>query len=312
MKRLIVGLLMCIPLQIVSGQDKIITIQNDTIYCRIVSVSSTRIQYEQRVENQYVVGKFIPREQVLEYYQDPQSVEINSYYRTERQKSKPSHRFLVGAQVGASFLMKSSIEDKKKIMDNMGMSESQEKDYYNQLKRGWHLHGDIHYMESDNFGLGVKYSFFTSSAQKDFIMNLYGEYLPTYVCVGLKEKQYIHYAGPSVFFRQWLGENKKFQLAETFSMGYVRYRDELRMDATFNLDNALIKGSTWGANCGMSLDYFPKSCLSIGANVGFMYARLTKLHFSDKESTQTVELPKEYYQSLSRLDCSISIHYHFN
>ena len=43
MKKLIVGILMLISLQIVSGQDKIITIQQDTIFCRIVSVSSSHI-----------------------------------------------------------------------------------------------------------------------------------------------------------------------------------------------------------------------------------------------------------------------------
>jgi len=68
MKKLIISFLIFIPLQIVSGQDKIITIQNDTIYCRIVAFSPPFIQYEQKDENKKVVGKFIPTDQILEFY----------------------------------------------------------------------------------------------------------------------------------------------------------------------------------------------------------------------------------------------------
>ena len=52
-------------LHFISAQDKIITIQNDTIHCRILSVSPTYIQYEQTAENGFVTGKFIPTEQVF-------------------------------------------------------------------------------------------------------------------------------------------------------------------------------------------------------------------------------------------------------
>jgi len=78
MKNLMIGLLMILPLQMVSGQDKIITIQNDTIHCRIISVSSTRIQYEQKMDG-YMAGKFIPTEQVLTYLRTSPLAQIDSY-----------------------------------------------------------------------------------------------------------------------------------------------------------------------------------------------------------------------------------------
>jgi len=84
MKKLIVSLvslLIFLPLQSVIGQDKIITIQNDTIFCRILSVSDTHIQYEQN-EDGYTVGKFIPTEQVLEYFRNFQSSENTSNYQS--------------------------------------------------------------------------------------------------------------------------------------------------------------------------------------------------------------------------------------
>ena len=309
MKKLIFSLLLFLPLQIISGQDKIITIQQDTIHCRIVYVTPARIQYEQEAENGNMIGKFIPGEQVLEYYQNSQSVTLNPYYRTEKQKPNPLRHWMVGLQSGASFLIVSSDDEYNLI--NRGMSQLQDEDFYKQLKRRWHLQGDIHYLLYDDFGLGVKYSFLTSSAQKDFVMKSNDDYLPSYVCVGIKEKQYIHYAGPSVIIRQWLGKDHQFLLNEVLSLGYVHYRDELRMDATFSFDNALLEGNTWGATFGISLEYFPVSWLSIGLNAGAMYSRLTKFSISDKESTQTVKLSNEYYQSLSRLDCSLGIRFHF-
>jgi hypothetical protein len=313
MKTLIISLLIFTSLQIVSGQDKIITIQNDTIHCRIVAFSPTHIQYEQKMENRRMINKFIPMDQVSVYFRNPQStIEINTYNRTERQKSKPAHRWMGGMQTGGSFSMASSDESwRSQTINNLGMTQVQVDHFNKQFKLGWHLNGDIHYMDTENVGLGVKYSFFASSAQNDFFVEVYSEEIPTYVCVGMKVNQYIHYAGPSVIFRQWLGNQQKCQLTEMLSVGYVGYRDEFRIDATFNFDNALIKGNTWGVNCGMSFDYFLKSWLSVGANAGFMYARLTELQISDKKSTQTGKLDSKYYQSLARIDCSLGIRFIF-
>lgn len=253
MKKLIISLLIFIPLQIVSGQDKIITIQNDTIHCRIVSFTPTHIQYEQKTKKQNIVNRFIPKEYVLSYYRNLQSAQIKPDYRIDRPKS--THRWLAGIQTGNS-IMTASTDDswRSLILNDMGMNTLQSKDINQQLNRGWHLNGDIYYTDSDNFGLGVKYSFFTSSAQKDFITKAHREVLPTFVCVGLKENLYIHYIGPSMIIRQWLDRNQKFQLTEMFSAGYVWYRDEFRIDATFNFDNAVINSNKWGVNCGISFN----------------------------------------------------------
>ena len=64
MKKFIFVLALAIPLQIATGQDRIITIWHDTIHCRILSVSENHIHYEQKVDG-YMVGRFMPTEQVL-------------------------------------------------------------------------------------------------------------------------------------------------------------------------------------------------------------------------------------------------------
>ena len=318
MKRLVFSLLLFLSLQIISGQDKIVTIQNDTIHCRIVSVSPTHIQYEQKMGNGYIIGKLISTEHVSEYLRSASS-EPNLRYSTDRQKIRPAYPWLIGIYLGGGSLLASTADDEKSMID-MGIPKLQAVDYNKKLKHGWSFGGDIHYMFSDDFGFGAKYSLFTSSVQKDFTVVL-NSMLPEYACMGMKEIQYIHYAGLSAIFRQWLDENRQFQLTETLSAGYVHYRNETRMDpnqytflniyGTAAIYNILTESNTWGANVGISADYFPVSCLSVGVSAGFMYARLTKADVSTKETTQTVELEKKDYQSLARLDYLLNIRFYF-
>ena len=77
MKKIFFSLLMLMFLQVISGQDKIITIQHDTIFCRIISISPAHIHYEQISENGYTIGKFIPTEHILEYFRSSQLSKIN-------------------------------------------------------------------------------------------------------------------------------------------------------------------------------------------------------------------------------------------
>lgn len=96
MKKLIVGLLMFVPFQIVNGQDRIITVQKDTIHCRIVSISPNHIQYEQMEENGIPVGKFIPTEQVSEYFRSPQSAETDLHDQTYPQETQLVKKHYLG------------------------------------------------------------------------------------------------------------------------------------------------------------------------------------------------------------------------
>ena len=301
MKKFFSGLLMIISLQFVSGQDKIITIQHDTIHCRIMSVSPAHVHYEQMSESGYIVGNFIPTEQVLTYLRK----DFDPNLRMDRQKS----RWMLCVHLGRSSTLASTTEDEKFLI-NAGASQSQVDDYFKQLRHGWFFGGDLHYMLSDHFGLGAKYSLFTSSAQLNFSIDNpsssgFGSFLNP------RETIYINYTAPSVIFRQWLDENQKFQLIETLSVGYVNYRNELRLDSYYDINNMLGKGNTWGANVGLSVGYFPLTWLSVGLNAGFMYARLTKIKISAKDRTETIKLEKSDYEYLTRLDYSLSISFHF-
>ena len=314
MKKLLICLLLFSSVLIVKGQDKIITIQHDTIECRILSVTSLHIHYEQKLEDDHVMGKLIPVEEVLLYYRTSSIV-----YRKARRK--PARPWIIGVQAGGSSMLASTMNAEKQLID-MGISQSQAEEYTKQLKNGFHLNGEVYYKLTNSFGFGAKYSFFTSSAEMDFVIS---DNSFLYTFMGIREKQYIHYVGPSIIFQQWLDKNRKFQLSQMFSLGYVSYRGELRMDPTsftwpiytlgpgYQINyNELVEAKTGGATLGLSVEYYPLPYLSVGASAGLMYALpIEKVDYSNQYATETIKLPKQDYLKLSRWDYSLNIRIHF-
>ena len=251
-----------------SGQDKIITTQKDTIYCKIVSVSLKFMKYEQEDFNQATTSRIIPMEQVKEYSLGPRSqrsssAESNREHvtrpfqatRNEEQSVKPFNDFLneqqavmpvtrpkiqrekesfrrwrIGFQGGGSYLL-NSLAPSRQAMKDLGVSPpEQADDYYKQLRRGIAGGADAYYLIGSRWGIGVKYSFFASSIRANYTVEDNGSDIPTYYNVYEKEQMYLNYLGPSVFLRQWLTGNHKFGLSEELSVGYILYRDKTQFD----------------------------------------------------------------------------------
>ena len=306
MKKLIIYILSVLPFCIANGQDKIITTQKDTIQCRILSISPTHINYEQKTENQTIAGRFIPINNVSEYY-------WNSQPQERKSSEKPSTPWLIGIQAGGSHLLASTADAKREMM-NFGISKSQADDYFRSLKNGFHISGDLHYLIENFFSLGVKYSFFTSSAEADFTIRiddyLYTPY-PIFVVMDCAERLYINYIGPSAFFQQTLDRNDKFRLSQTISLGYVNYRSELRSEAFLGF-NAIAKAHRMGGTLGLSFEYFPVSWLSVGVNAEAMYVLpIKEVEMITIYGSETIKLEKNDYEKLSRLNYSLGVRFHF-
>jgi len=147
MKNLIVSFLFFFPLQIVNGQDKIITIQHDTIRCRIISISPSHIQYEQIVDG-FTIGKFISTEQVLSHLQNTQPEQVNPYDRFEKLASKSTHRCLASVQTGSSFLTAPIIDETFSGILNSNKTETL-RFSYNQNNFSENLSGKIIVVSND-------------------------------------------------------------------------------------------------------------------------------------------------------------------
>ena len=223
---------------------------------------------------------------------------------------KSSASWLIGIQAGGSLLL-TPTADVKNTMTNMGIPNTKIDDYIRQYKNGFSLSGDLHYLLKRSFGLGVNYSFFTSSSKLDFT-------LPIPAATGyifnfnFDEKLYVNYVGPSVIFQQSLNKNSRFQLSEAASLGYVNYRDELRTRNSATLPDALAKSHSWGGTIDLSCEYFLIPWLSVGVNAGIMYVLpIKEENISTTIGSATVKLEENQYEKLSRFDYSISARFHF-
>ena len=339
----------------VKGQDKIITTQNDTIFCKIVSISLIHIRYEQKNYDQITVENSIPLKQVYEYSfglrsqdsyplpskreqeqpvsiyplpsrreQSPTSFPVSSNIKpsVKKQSKEPFHRWRIGFQGGGSYLI-NSLAPSREAMKNLGLSpRDQANEYYKRLRDGISGGGDVYYLFSKSFGLGVKYSFFTSSVEMDYTAkdpNLSG---PVYFYVSEKEQFFLNYFGLSLFFRQWISRNHKFSLNEELSGGYILYRDEAQFDpyqyvfvnpeTNKKQYNILREGNTFSGTFQLSLEYHPASWISVGVGAGVYPSVFRSLNISDNDMTNSRKnLDKDNYLDLSRVDYFMGVRFHF-
>jgi hypothetical protein len=300
----ILSVILLFTLNSMNGQDKIITVQNDTIECKILSISSTHINYEITGDN-LVTGKFIPISQVLEYYRDTErkATALPVPDRTRRSDSPRFKRWHAGVQFGGSYLLASTTDVENELIAQ-NLSRDDVKDHYRQLKRGIHVGGSAYYMFSKYVGAGLKYLLFHSSGTAEFMYPLGAI---DYFFIDMNEKIYVNYVGHSVTSQQWFGRGKKFRLAEEVSLGYANYRDEAKIGGT----NTLLTGHTVGGTAGVSFEYYLLNWLSAGAHVSVFTATFTKLKVSDGRQTATVNLNADEYENMSHLDYGISVRFHF-
>jgi hypothetical protein len=177
---------------------------------------------------------------------------------------------------------------------------------------------DFHYLFSRFWGIGLRYSLFTSSVKMDYTILDATSDIPIYCNVNEREKFYLNYLGPSILFQQWLGKNHKFKLNEIVSFGYMLFRDEKQFDpyqyvfvnpeTNAKQYNILKEGNTFSGTFQLSLEYYPVSWLSFGANGGVFYSVFRSLEVSDNDSKKT---DKSITLDLSRVDYSIGIRFHF-
>jgi hypothetical protein len=310
--KLILSITLFFMLNNIYGQDKIITIQNDTIECKILSISATHINYEQ-TGNDYQTGKFIPVSQVLEYYRNTAQKTSDTPKKTRRSDSPPFKRWQIGIQYGGSYLVGSTAVAENELTMS-GISENEAKDFFQKLKLGIHVGGNVHYLFNKYVGAGLKYSLFYSSAISDFVASG-GYYEGPNMFIGVRDDQriYLNYVGHSVISQQCFGRGKKFKLTEEISLGYANLREELRLyNSLYSLrSNALATGHTVGGTAGVSFEYCLPIGISIGAHTNVFVASFTKLTVSGGGQTETVDLNPDEYENMNRIDYGVSVRFHF-
>ncbi len=328
MKKLLLIFLFFVSLVTAKAQDKIITIKQDTIECRIISVNAERISYEQKISDKQVAGKSIPLSDVLQYFRTGKPDSFGNIVAHEKNKRElPGHRWLFSLQGGLAHSL-ANYGDFKNSMINAGSSASEADDYTRKLENGYHINTSLHYLLTTFWGLGVDYNLFYSASKGEFLAQGYGAMnLPVYSNVGLNERLYSHFAGVSVLFQQFPDKKKRIKISETISPGIVFFRDENRSSEFqdywgdhdsyagsppqyYDHANNLTKSTTFGAKGGLSIEYLISPQLSAGLAGNFIWAKLHKVSVKSlgyDVKDQKLGKPMD----ISHIDYGFTVRYNF-
>ena len=294
------------------AQDRIITMNHDSIHCTILSINNESIRYELKNRDGSVTGKFINLSQVAEY---TRSVQHENNREALKQKTfKPvnvqENQWCLGLNIGGSTM--------PWYFDNI-QSTTAMPDYYNNLTTGFHINTSAHYMINSSLGLGAEYSFLVTSSSGS-MSTQYNQSL--FLMVYEKYRQYINYLGPSVLFVQHLDVQRKFTLSESFSGGllFMRMEDQGTYPTVDNTgytevtNNSLLTGNSLSAKLGLTAEYRLNRNLSVGLGGDYLWSLLKKASFETRgpnntsSSTKNQKLPNA--MNLSRIDYSLVLRFH--
>jgi hypothetical protein len=313
MNRLILVLFFLLLFFKANAQDRIISINHDTINCSIVSVSNELILYIQINKDGSVSGNFIPLSKVATYSRSHKPGKNLKFHKPEISKPGDSYLNLICLKLNAG------ISTMPNFIDNL-LYLSPGPDFYNKLKSGFHLNVDAHYMFKNYFGLGLDYSFFKTSANGGIPL----EYSPSVFRMGTEKcRNYIKYFGGSVLFQQHLGTQRRFMLSETISAGmlFLRLEDQSTCPDVnvfgYNdiIKNSLLKGNSVAAKFGLTAEYRLFNTIWFGLGGNYMIGSVKKASIEAKSSDNSSSSIEKQKLSeaigISRIDYSFVLRYYF-
>jgi hypothetical protein len=281
------------------AQDKIITISNDTIDCKINRVSPNAIYYVIIANNDKISGKMALRN-VLSY----NILNLSSEDISENANRNKEDRMRLGVSIGPGYLIGST----KEAVDQMvgqGFTTSQAKTYYNDMKLGTSVAADLYFLISPGYYCGVKYKFLYNYCNTEGFVDPQDNvnlYFTTY-----SEKIFVNFYGASIYYQKKAGSKKPLMLNSTVSVGLTTYRNE----AGFLESYYLLTGKSPGGDFTIGFDYFIARRISIGTELSLFISSIRKMKISDGFSTSTIKLEKENFENLSRMDLLFGIRIFF-
>jgi len=297
-KNLLISILFLGLLLTAYSQDKIITVNNDTIECKINKISHSTIFFDITSKGIKSTGK-LPLNRVLNYTVSQKAtpekpIYVNTYN---------FERLRFGMNEGLGYLLASS-KKAEKYMISQGLAADKAQSYYRDLKSGMNAYADLTCLITPIFGAGIKYKFFdTSSSIEGFFDPQDGVHL---IYTTYKEQIYVNYFGAMVYYQQFIGSQEPLRLNSTCSIGLATYRNE----AEYLNGYFLLTGKNLGADASLGLEYFISRWFSVGTDLTAFYSSIRKVKITDGSNTTKVDLEKEDYENLSRLELSIGIRFY--
>jgi len=268
------------------SQDLIVTTDLDSLNCRITKVKKDYIYFTFKYENE-IRNTLLPTDKIQQYKQNYfQTAEVPEN-QTIR-KGTSSH-FRLSVNGGYS----------RRIAETYSDIPEEFSDYVNKLKSGFHFGGEAHYFISEAIGLGIDYTSFMASNKMNNIYVVdrfgnkrYGE---------LSDDISISFIAPSLSVR-FLNGDKKNALLLNFAVGYMSY-----LDNAVVVDSYKLTSNTLGTSLTIGYDIGLTENIAIGFQLTMLTGTLHQFTTDNGYFTETIELEKDEYESLNRIDLSIGI-----
>ncbi len=279
-----------------SAQDRIITVSNDTIDCKINRVTAQSIQFMQ-VSGGVKTKSSISRKDV-QSWQVSESVEPENSFNTNVFQTERWRFSITG---GGGYRIASTKETRKNL-ENRGIPSSEIDSYFKQVKTGAKAAGQVHYLIWENYGLGIDYQFHHSSG------SLHGTVDPgdtfTFIYGKFTDNIYTNYVGLSLYMQHWI--NPKFKFYGQVSSGLTLFREESVIIYT----PILITGKAYGGNSEFGVEYFVGKKISVAISAGLFQSSVSKIKVNNGINIQDVKLEKEQMEGLSRVDIGAGLRFY--
>lgn len=272
----------------INAQDLIVTKEGDSLNCKITKIEQDQITFIFKKDDG-IRKTLIPIGNVNHYqYKYYETSELPTSV-TGGNKDYPHFRAALNA--GLSYRL-------AKVADGVPSDFEQ---YVKQLKSGYHYALDLAYYFSEQGGIGFKYAMFRSKNEIDNIFVTRPDGSTDYG--SLSDDIFVNFIGP-YYSSRFITKSRKNSLLMNLGLGYMGYRD----DAVI-IDNYTLKGGTLGISWDIGYDLGISRTFALGFQIAYLGGILTQYELSDGNTTQTVELTKGNYESLSRIDLSIGLRF---
>ncbi len=183
---------------------------------------------------------------------------------------------------------------------NQGFEQKNVEDYFKQLKTGYKVSGQLHYMFWENIGLGINYQFHNSSGSLSGYIDP-GD-VATYVFVNVTSNIFTNFIGGSFLYKSWI-KPTPLNIYTQISAGLTMYREE----TIVSYSPSLITGNAFGGNVELGIEYFIMKNFAISLSANTFQSTISKVKINDGKSTNEVELPDGLKEELTRVDINLGI-----
>jgi len=268
---------------LVYSQDLIVTQNNDSLNCKITKTAPDYI-YFTFMYNSEIKTSLLPMTDVKifkkKYYN---KTELSQSYIAYLEYSK----FRLAFSGGYSYLLGKTPEG----IDNTY------RDYLKKFRSGFNLGLDLGYYFNKQYGIGLKYSYFNTKASAPNIPFIDDQ--GNLVRMSISENRSDNYIGPA-FLMRFSDKTNENAFIAGISFGYFAYNNKLKIGGV----PLKAKGSTLGMVVDVGYDFGLSDSFSLGFMLSFKLGSISKLTFDDGFQSQTIDLPKDQRESMSRIDIS--------